>query len=548
MLKAFFNLKTVYFNLLVSLLLIGCSIPNTQKEQHIVGNAIQTPNAESSQLATTEVVTVPELIFFDVPQYTKKPVPIIDLWARMRSGFTLDIDIHNKRIRAQRNWYANNQRYIERVTNRANRYLYHVIDAIEERGMPLELALLPVVESAYDPFAYSHGRASGMWQFIPATGKRFNLPQNWWYDGRRDVVASTTAALDYLSYLHERFDGDWLLALAAYNSGGGNVRNAIKKNLKNNKPTDFWSLDLPQETRDYVPKLIALAQLIADPESYGISLTPLPNLPYFAQVEIGSQIDLAQAAELANIHLDELYLLNPGYNQWATSPDGPHRLNVPMSNAVEFQVNLAKLPPENRVSWIRYQIKSGDTLSTIAQHHRTTTKTLSQINQLKNNHIRAGNVLFIPVASKGSEHYALSAAQRLLAKQERPAARGKTKQVHTVRAGDSFWDLSRKYGAGMREIARWNGMGTTDKLRVGQKLVIWQKPQLTASSASPTADREIIRQVGYRVRQGDSLARIAQKFNVSIASIESWNGISRHKYLQPGQSLKLYVDITRASL
>lgn len=483
-----------------------------------------------------------------IPQIDKKPPPLVDLWERTRRGFQLDLAAENRRIKVQRNWYAKHQEYINRVAKRASRYYYHVVNQVETRGMPAELALLPIVESAYDPFAYSHGRASGMWQFIPGTGKRYGLAQNWWYDGRRDIVASTDAALNYLDYLQKRFDGDWLLALAAYNSGEGNVSKAIKKNRRKNRATDFWSLDLPKETRAYVPKLIALAQLVKQPDRYGITLPPISNRPYFAQVETNSQIDLAQAAELADIPLEELYLLNPGYNQWATAPDGPHHLNIPIAKSELFKRNLAQLPPEKRISWIRYKIKSGDSLSTIAYKHRTTAKALRKINNLSSNRIRAGHVLFIPVASKSSEHYALSASQRLIAKQMSPAKSGKIKSIHQVKSGDSFWKISRQYGVGMRQLAAWNGLGTTDKLRVGQKLVVWTKPQLMATNATPAAGRQIIRQIGYRVRNGDSLARIAQKFNVRISDIEAWNGIHRSKYLQPGQPLKLYVDITRASL
>lgn len=554
MLKAVFNKKINFFCAAVFIVgITGCSSSQFQQatspqndqlaaEEHTAGDSVGPDTAAPASLRAAE----PEPL--SIPQLTKKPLPVTDVWQRARKGFSLNIDYENKRVQAQRRWYAGHQEYLNRVSKRAERYLYHVVDAIEQRDMPLELALLPIVESAYDPFAYSHGRASGMWQFIPGTGKRFGLEQNWWYDGRRDIVASTRAALDYLSYLERRFDGNWLLALAAYNSGEGNVRKAVKRNRAKQRPTDFWSLDLPKETRAYVPKLIALAQIVAKPAQYGVTLPPIGNRPYFAQVEVGSQVDLAQAAELAAISLNELYLLNPGYNQWATAPDGPHRLNVPVANAAQFQANLANLPPEKRISWIRYKIKRGDSLSTIARRHRTTAKALRQVNQLRNNNIRAGNVLFIPVASKGSEHYALSASQRLLAKQQAPAKQGKSKLVHRVRSGDSFWELSRRYGVGMRELARWNGMGTTDRLRIGQKLVIWTKPAVVATTAAPAINREIIRQVGYRVRPGDSLARIAQKFNVSIANIEAWNGINRKKYLQPGQSLTLYVDITRASL
>ena len=226
--------------------------------------------------------------------------------------------------------------------------------------MPAEIALLPIVESAYDPFAYSHGRAAGLWQFVPATGKRFGLKQDWWYDGRRDILDSTAAALDYLQYLHKRFKGDWLLALAAYNSGEGTVSKAQRKNRKKGKPVGFWDLALPGETRDYVPKLIALKQLVATPSVYGIKLEGVPNRPYFAVVETAAQIDLAVAADLAGLELDKLYRLNPGFNQWATSPDGPHRLLIPVDQADMFRQAVA----DNELDrWLHHlPVRAGDTV------------------------------------------------------------------------------------------------------------------------------------------------------------------------------------------
>jgi len=466
-----------------------------------------------------------------------------DVWLRLRNNMSFDLSTDNRAIRQQRNWFAKHPEYFKRVSHRAERYLYHVANAIEAQGMPAELALLPIVESAYDPFAYSHGRASGMWQFIPSTGKRFGLQQDWWYDGRRDVVKSTEAALAYMRYLHKRFDGDWLHALAAYNSGEGNVSRAIKRNRARGQATDFWSLTLPSETQAYVPKMIALAQILHDPESYGIHFPAIADQPYFESVEIGSQIDLAQAADLADISLDEMYLLNPGFNQWATRPDGPHQLNVPVANAPAFKTKLAGLPADKRINWVRYQIKSGDTLSVIASRYKTTSKMLRQVNDLQGSNIRAGKVLFVPVASKGAEAYVLSATERLNSKQNRTTLSNRIKQIHITQSGDSFWQIARRYKVNTRDVARWNNLGTTDTLRVGQKLVIWGKAKTTASNG-----RQLIRKVGYHVRNGDSLALIAQKFNVRISDIESWNGINRKKYLQPGQALKLFVDVTQASL
>jgi membrane-bound lytic murein transglycosylase D len=465
-----------------------------------------------------------------------------DVWTRLRDDLSFDLSVDNKAVRVQRNWYARHPEYFVRVAKRANRYLYHVAETIKAQGMPADLALLPIVESAYDPFAYSHGRASGMWQFIPATGKRFGLHQDWWYDGRRDVVKSTEAALAYLTYLHQRFDQDWLLALAAYNSGEGNVNKAIRKNRKQGKPTDFWSLELPKETKDYVPKMIALAQLLQSPEKYGVEFPEIANAPYFETVDVGSQIDMAQAADMAEISLDELYLLNPGFNQWATRPDGPHLLNVPVEKAPAFKVNLSNLPPEKRVNWVRYKIQPGDSISVIASRYKTTSKVLRDVNGMSNNQIRAGKVLFVPVASKGAEQYVLTATERLKTKQNRNVS-SSIKKIHIAQPGDSYWDIARKYGVTTRQLVRWNNLGIGDTLRVGQKLVVWSKAGSTNGN-----DRQVIRRVAYKVRNGDSLARIAQKFNVTIGDIESWNGISRKKYLQPGQPLKLYVDITQASL
>ena len=467
-----------------------------------------------------------------------------DLWHEVRTGFQFDLDTTNPRVTSQYNWYSKHQTYMNRVTDRANRYMFFVVEEIKKRNMPMEMALLPIVESAYDPFAYSHGRASGMWQFIPSTGKMFGLKQNWWYDGRRDVVESTRAALDFLIDERKRFNGDWLLALAAYNSGPGTVMRAIRKNRKAGKPVDYWSLDLPKETRHYVPKLIALAKIIHDPEGSGIALKTVPNRPYFAAVDVGSQIDLAQAARMADMELSELYLLNPGFNQWATSPDGPHRLLVPVGKAEGFEEALTQVPADQRITWKRYEIRSGDTIGTIAQRFNTTVSVLKDVNSIRGNTIVAGKTLLIPVASQHVNSYSLSADQRLANKQSRNPNKSKyEKVIYQVKPGDSFWEIARRYGVGVRSLAKWNGMAPTDLLRNGQELVIWVNKKSSVASRVGD-DRKIIRKVGYKVRNGDSLYRIANKFNVSVTEIRKWNTLPS-KYLQPGQMLTLYVDVTR---
>lgn len=468
-----------------------------------------------------------------------------DIWDRLRAGFVLDHDVDKKRVRDQLNWYAKHPGYINRVVERGSRYLYHIVNETEKRGLPAEFALLPIVESAFDPFAYSHGRAAGLWQFIPSTGKYFGLTQSWWHDERRDVIAATDAALTYLDRLSNRFGGDYTLALAAYNSGGGTVSSAMRRNRNSNKPEDFWSLQLPRETRHYVPKLIALAKIFDDPEAYGIELPALTDEPYFDVVETGGQLDLAQAAELAGVDIDEIYLLNPSYNRWATSPEGPHRLLVPHQNADTFRTALAKIPPEKRVSWRNYVVKSGDSLNTISRKFSTTPAVLQQVNSLNSDLIRIGQRLMIPSASKNSDAYALSASERLERKQAKK--RDGNKLRYTVRRGDTFWDIAREHRVSVRQVSAWNGMAPGDSLIPGKELVIWSNTaQPTLASADSSRGKAMVRKVGYRVRQGDSLARIANRFSVNVRDIASWNDLNTSRYLQPGQSLVLYVDIRKS--
>lgn len=464
-----------------------------------------------------------------------------DVWLRVKDQLNFEIP-DNRRVRAQKNWYTKHPSYMKRVTARATPYLFDIVEELEKNQLPLELALLPIVESAFDPFAYSHGRASGMWQFIPGTGKNFGLKQNWWYDGRRDVYLSTRAAVRYLKYLNKRFKGDWLHALAAYNSGEGNVSKAIKRNKRRGKKTDFWSLKLPKETKAYVPKLLALAEMLAERDPAEELWTPVSNLPHFARVATESQIDLSLAAALADISMNDFYQLNPGYNQWATAPKGPHYILLPVDKVDTFNENLAKIPTNQRISFKKYTIKSGDSLIKIAKKFGTTVQLLKDNNQIRNNSIRAGKSLLIPVASKARDQYHKSAQARLTARQN--TKRSGRKITYYVKNGDSIWDISRKYKVGMRSLAKWNNMAPTDPIKVGQKLVIWTKqPDRIASLSS---GNKKTKKIYYKVRSGDSLARIADKFKVSLASVKKWNqSAGKKKYLQPGDSLTLYVDITR---
>lgn len=464
-----------------------------------------------------------------------------DLLDRLRNGFALP-EVINDEVQTHLNWYVRHPEYLTRVFNRAQRYMPYIVNELGERGLPLELALLPIVESAYDPFAYSHGRAAGLWQIIPGTASRFGIRQNWWYDGRRDVVDSTRGALDYLTYLHKLTDGNWLLAVASYNAGGGTVMRAVRQNQARSKPTDFWHLALPSETRGYVPRLLALAALVRDPAAYGITLPEIRDVPQFATIDVGSQLDLALAAELAGLDLDTLYAFNSGYNRWATDPNGPNRLVLPIEVADAFAQALSAVPADERIRWQRHKVQRGETISEIADRYNTTTGAIRSTNGFSGNTIRAGDYLTIPVATKPLSAYSKSAPARRAATQNRE--RDGQRYEHVVRPGESFWTISRRFGVSVRELAAWNAMAPGDTLSVGQKLVVWSEQ---AAPATAPVDRDLTRKLHYTVRSGDSLYEIAQRFRVTVSDLVRWNGISRDKILRPGQTLTMYVDVTRQS-
>lgn len=533
------------------ILLASLQILTACNETRYSQAAEQTVTADSnlaSQTNTAAETTTTSLEDIEFDQFEELYInsdATPSIWPRVYAGFQLPSDIQHESLETELNWFARHPEYIQRVLKRADPFLYYILEEIEKRNMPTELALLPIVESAYLPFAYSHGRAAGIWQFIPSTGRLYGLKQNWWYDGRRDIYASTQAALNYLDNLNKIFDGDWLLALAAYNSGSGTVQRAIKRNKSKNKPTDFWHLKLPKETSAYVPKLLALKEIISNPENYEISLHCIPDAPGFKQVKTKAQLDLALAAELAEIDLETLYSYNPAFNRWATAPEGPHTLLLPIKSAELFETNYADLPAEKHLRWSRHKIKSGETLSHIAAKYNTSVKHLKTANHLTGNNIREGKHLLIPLASKNKSSYALSSSQRLKSIQNRKHGKSNTRITHIVKNGESFWEIARKYNVNMHKLAKWNGMAIKDPLKKGQKLVVWSNNTKTAAAATHNPN-STVRSIRYTVRNGDSLSRIASKYRVSVNDLHRWNTIEG-KYLKPGQRLKLYIDVTEQS-
>ena len=465
-----------------------------------------------------------------------------EIWHRIQDQLTLDRNLTKKSVNDRLKWYARNQEYLDRVAERATPYLYHIVETVEKRGLPIELALLPIVESAYNPFAYSPSHASGIWQFIPGTGRLYGLKQNWWYDGRRDIWAATNAALDYLEKLHREFHGDWLLALAAYNTGEKNVARAINRNKKAGKPTDFWSLRLHRETRGYVPSLLAVAEIVANPGKYNISLKPITNRRYFARVNTESQIDLATVAELTGLSMDEIYNLNPAINRWATDPEGPHYLLLPVNKEDIFKQNLAILPVDSRIKWQQHHIKNGDTLGGIANTYHTDVRTLKAINNLRGNLIRTGHSLLIPVARQPLKNYTMSLDSRKFRGLKR--TNDGEKYLYTIRRGDTLWDIGRNYGVSIKQLCSWNNITPGHILRPGKQLAVRVSQDTAKDNFIAVASHNINSKqqlVNYTVRKGDSLWEISRKFGVSVRQLQVWNNLNKKTRLHPGQNLDIYI-------
>jgi membrane-bound lytic murein transglycosylase D len=471
------NNNNIRLLLLLSVFAIGVSGCNTVPA---------TPDTNSVDVATTaSPATAPETpaATASAQEPSENEIQYTDLWQRIRKGFSLP-DADSPLVARHEQWFAQNPEYVERLVDRARLYLYYIVEEVEKRDMPMEIALLPAIESAYKPHALSRARAAGLWQFIPSTGRHFGLDRNWWYDGRRDVVAATDAALDYLGKLHEMFEGDWHLALAAYNAGERRVMGAQGYNKRRGRSERYEDLStLKAETRNYVPKLIAFAHVVAEPEKFGLKLAAIPNEPYFAQVEIGSQIDLGVVARLANISIGDLYDINPAFNRWATSPDGPHRLLVPAERQEALLAALESLPENQRTRWIHHRVRGGETLSHIASRYNVSVSAIQQGNRLRGSWIRAGQDLIIPVSSRS-----ISAAQ---ANVTRPVARkpqrleppaGAVSLVHRVESGDTLWAIARRYDVYIYQLTGWNGISRYRPLRPGQELKLWVQPDQARSA------------------------------------------------------------------
>lgn len=447
-----------------------------------------------------------------------------DLWDRLRAGFMLP-GRDNPRAQEFARWYAGQPEHLSRVTERASLYLRLVVEATEKRGLPSEVALLPVIESGYWPLAYSPSHAAGLWQFIPSTARAYGLEANDWYDARRDIIASTRAALNYLTKLRDDFGGDWLLALAAYNCGEGTVGRAVEQNRRRGKPTDFWSLELPPVTQEYVPKLLGIAALVDDPERYRVTLPAIPDDPMLTVVEVRHQVDLAQVADLAEVSLKEMLAMNPGFKRTVTAPGGPHRLLVPAERAESLKDRLLSLRRPAPVPWRTHSVVAGETLSGIARRYGTNVEALRRRNRLGSDRLAVGDELVVPNSGAPSER----------PKSRATIAARQPKGEHRVRRGETLWGIARRHHVSVAQLKAWNPRVGNRPLQPGQRLALSGAEML--ASVAPMRDNT----VEYTVRSGDSLWAIAGRFNVSVEQLARWNGLKSGSVLPVGHTLRIQV-------
>jgi membrane-bound lytic murein transglycosylase D len=415
---------------------------------------------------------------FDDPDV---PMPDPDLWQRVRKGFLLD-PLESPLVAENEAWYSNRPDYIKRFVDRGSRYLHHIVEEVEKRNMPTEIALLPVVESAFNPHAYSRSRASGLWQFIPSTGKNYGLAQDYYTDNRRDIVAATHAALNYLQRLYDMF-GSWELALAAYNCGEGCVGRAIAANQRKGLPTDYLSLRLPTETMNYVPKLIAVKNIILAPAMYGVDLESIPDQPYFTTVEAPAKIDVKLAAKLAGMPEEEFAALNPSHNKpVAVAHTGT--LVLPLDKADAFRQNLGNWD-QPLVTWNTIQGKKGESVFAIAKRYGLTGATLKQVNNLqvnKKGRLTASQPILVPGRGKAAQ---VQVAAAPAAKQAPvspaasapasppPAAPRRSTSFYVVKAGDTLYGIARQFGRAVPDLLHLNNLPARATIQPGLRLRVY---------------------------------------------------------------------------
>jgi membrane-bound lytic murein transglycosylase D len=402
----------------------------------------------------------------------------------------------------------------EEYLNDSYYFIYYVINELEKEKLPLELALIPYIESNYDPFSISSSGAVGMWQFMPKTGRLYELNKTWWNEDRHDPYRSTEAAVDYLKYLYERFNQDVYLTLAAYNAGPTLLSRKINQNKRRGLKTDFWSLNLPNQTKEYVPKYIALKELIFNFEKYELTLPDIPNNPVVQKISIPGQVEVITLSEFLDIKPELLYKLNAGYTKWASAPKDQSIFYIPIEKYYLFESEDNPFNDTNQINWISHVVESGDNLWALASKYDTEVGIIKQINYLNNDLLSIGSTLLIPLSKTKSNTFI-------------------PYEMHIVSEGDTLWDIAKKYNLGVSDLANMNSINENSYLQLGQQLTIGNK---NIHRNIESKKRTIL----YSIKQGDNLYKISELFDVTVKSIKEINDFEDDA-LMPGQIIKIAI-------
>lgn len=493
-------------------------------------NQLHTDVTESSakaspqQVSDEEITTQPNApIPLAVASNEQPLAELPDVWLRIRQQIQIQVP-NTVDVSQQRDFYRRHQSLLNQVAVRADPFLYHIVTELERRQMPVEIALLPIVESSFNPMAQA-GAPAGLWQMVPQTARNFGLTRNDWYDGRKDPIASTNAALDYLQYLYNNLGNDWLNAVAGFNSGEGRVQNAITANRAKGKPIDFWSLNLPKQSTIYLPKWLALIDLLQHAERYNVTWPAISNQPKIGFARVKGPIDLNQVARLTQLSLSEVKKLNPGFKRSSTAP-GELSLVLPLDKMELFAKNRMQLRTIALADAVQYQVKSGDSLGLIASKHGTTVAKLKQLNQLKSDQLKVGQRLTLSQYSGPDTDRNISATKNSVKQQTHKTV------TYQVKSGDNLWLIGKQFRVDSTELAAYNKLAINSSLKPGQTLKI--PSNRTQLSTAATKNTKV-----YVVKSGDSLDKIAKKQKVKLADLLRWNALTTESLLQPGQKLQL---------
>jgi len=450
------------------------------------------------------------------PVEQSEPAPVYgNVWDRIRASSS------NRQVRLEEktlqyiNAYLANPSQLEKLLEKGRYFIYFVLEELDRYGLPPELALLPYIESNYDPFSISSSGAMGIWQFMPATARIYGLKDTWWYEQRHDPLVSSKAAVRYLAYLHNRFNKEITYTLAAYNGGPTLLEKRIKLNKKANKPTNYENLKLPRQTQEYVPKFMAIAELVLNAKKYGVNLPDFPNKKVLGSVELDGQVEILAFSEFAGLKPEFVYKLNAGYTKWASPPGNKTIFNVPIELEEMLNLKKDKFIQTNQINWVTHKVSKGDSLWKIAEEFDTEVNVLKKVNYLSSNNLSLNQELLIPLSNDQNQSFI-------------------PYQAHIISEGDTLWNLGIRYKISPSEIAKNNGLRMNSPLTIGKELNIGNKNIYRTINSKK-------RTILYSVKQGDSLYRIADIFNIEISDIKNINELPGNE-IKPGQVLKIIIN------